>query len=195
MSTNQWHTFLALYTHIQFRLRSFSISISIAISFNTHTPIVALCFVFVFTKDKLLTTFIRPSYFLNFEPSNRKEKNTQANEMQTIERIKSALRLRWTLRIGFLILLLLFFPQNNNGYYAGDNIWKKSINYLWNRRTFTEWKEWRKKWKQSSFGRLSYGYFVILQLYLEVSQMLMFTGKREAFYLSFTFFITLLVIY
>lgn len=56
----------------------------------------------------------------------------------------------------------------------------------------------KKKMKTKFFRSVElwlFCHFAILQLYLEVSQMLMFTGKREAFYLSFTFFITLLVIY
>lgn len=104
MSSNQWHTFFALYTHIQFRLRSFSISIEVDRAF-----VALFCFL-IYERQTSYNFQPSKSYLLNFEKLCEKK---YMYEMQTIEGIKIALRLRWTCCwIGFRILL---FSQNNNG--------------------------------------------------------------------------------
>lgn len=87
MSSNQWHTFFALYTHIQFRLRSFSISIAVDRAF-----VALFCFL-IYERQTSYNFQPSKSYLLNFEKLCEK---IYMYEMQTIEGIKIALRLRWT---------------------------------------------------------------------------------------------------
>lgn len=61
MSSNQWHTFFALYTHIQFRLRSFSISIAVDRAF-----VALFCFL-IYERQTSYNFQPSKSYLLNFE--------------------------------------------------------------------------------------------------------------------------------
>lgn len=171
MSSNQWHTFFALYTHIQFRLRSFSISIAVDRAF-----VALFCFL-IYERQTSYNFQPSKSYLLNFEKVC--EKKYICMKCRRLKELKSPFA--WDEHAAGLDFGSFSFRKTimDRKLVIHTQTHKRTINYLWKRRTFTIKNE-----SLNCFGCLSI--YTFKTLFWGVSDGNI-PGKIEAFYLSLHF--------